>query len=159
MSYAGPGAAAAPLAALAVFLLALLAAPAPAAAQGYTCEASALALELGPGPRTEPITANKGQPECRDAAAGGNPPASPLPVGGSLLSATTNIEGDDPVTQVASAAAGLGQLRIAGLPIPLERPDLSGLPGPTTIPGVATMTSTPRRSAWSGTTSPTSRRS
>ena len=62
MLYPGPRRAAAPLAALCLTVLALLAAvPAPASAQGYTCEASALAATLGPSPRTEPVTANKGE--------------------------------------------------------------------------------------------------
>jgi len=116
--------------------------PATASAQGYTCEASALGATLGPSPRIEPITANKtqpAQPACKAAAAGGNMPASPLPITGSLLSATTDLQPPtgSPSAQTATAAAGLGELRIAGLPIPLERPDLSGLPGPQTpIPGV-----------------------
>jgi len=125
--------------------LALLAtAPAPASAQGWTCEASALAATLGPSPRTEPIMANKNppaQPTCKAAAAGGNPPASPLPITGSLLSATTDLQppSGSPSAQTATAAGGLGELRIAGLPIPLEHPDTSGLPGPQTIPGVGTI--------------------
>src|SRR5215207_5968424 len=117
----------------------LLAAPAaPASAQGWDCEASALSLQLGPSPREEPITANAGQPACAPAAAGGNPPASPLPVTGSLLSATTDLQppAGDPRAQTASAAAGLGELRIAGLPIPLQQPDLSALPGPDQTLGV-----------------------
>ena len=119
----------------------LAAPPAPAAAQGWDCEASALSLQLGPAPREEPVTANTGQPACAPAAAGGNPPASPLPVTGSLLSATTDLQppAGDPRAQTASAAAGLGELRIAGLPIPLQRPDTSSLPGPQTIPGVGTI--------------------
>ena len=128
---------------VAVALLALLATrPATAAAQGgYTCEASAFAATIGPAPRQEPITANKGQPTCQTASAGGNAPASPLPITGSALSATTSLEGpaSDPRLQTATAAGGLGELKVAGLPIPLERPDLSQLPGPQTIPGVGTI--------------------
>ena len=121
--------------------LALLAAvPAPARAQGYTCEASALAATLGPSPRTEPITANQREPDCKADSAGGNLPATPLPITGSLLSATTDLQppAGSPSAQTATAAAGVGELRIAGLPIPLERPDTSGLPGPQTIPEVGT---------------------
>ena len=145
MSYRSPSRAATTAAAaliLAAALLALLAArPATAAAQGYSCEASAFAATIGPAPRQEPITANKGQPGCQTAAAGGNAPPSPLPITGSALSATTTLEGpaDDPRQQKATAAGGLGELRVAGLPIPLERPDLSQLPGPQTIPGVGTI--------------------
>ena len=55
--------------------------------------------------------------------------------------ATTDLQPatGDPAAQTASAAGGLGELRIAGLPIPLERPDTSGLPGPQTIPNVGTI--------------------
>jgi hypothetical protein len=121
---------------LAAFVLLLAAAvPTSAAAQGWTCESSALRLKLGPAPAEAPVTANAGQPTCRAAAAGGNPPASPLPVSGSLLSATTDIQPatGDPAAQTATAEGGLGELRIAGLPIPLARPDLSQLPGPTAV--------------------------
>ena len=134
--------AAASAVALCLLGLALLATvPAPASAQGWTCEASALAATLGPSPRTEPITANKGEPACKAAAAGGNLPASPLPITGSLLSATTDLQPPtgSPSAQTATAAGGLGELRIAGLPIPLQRPDTSGLPGPQTIQGVGTI--------------------
>jgi hypothetical protein len=137
MPYPLPRRAIAP-ALLLLALSALAARPAPAAAAGYTCEASALGATLGPSPRIEPITANKGEPTCKAAAAGGNPPASPLPITGSLLSATTDIQppSGDPAAQTATAAAGLGELRVAGLPIPLKRPDTSQLPGPTDIGGV-----------------------
>lgn len=137
MPYPRSRPAALPLAALCVLALALLAArPAPAAAAGYICEASALALTLGPGPRTEPITANQGGPACKTASAGGNAPASPLPLTGSLLSATTDIQppSGDPAAQTATAGGGLGELRVAGLPIPLQRPDTSRLPGPQVTP-------------------------
>src|SRR5205814_1559126 len=82
-----------------------------------------------------PITANKDQPACADAEAGSNPPPSPLPVTGSLLSATTSLQPPtgDPAAQTATASGGLGELSVAGLPIPLQRPDTSQLPGPTTI--------------------------
>jgi hypothetical protein len=142
MSFSGPSRAPLSLAALCLLGLALLAArPAPASAAGYTCEASALAATIGPSPRIEPITANKGESTCKTAQAGGNLPASPLPVTGSLLSATTEIQppSGDPAGQTATAAGGLGELRVAGLPIPLQRPDTSQLPGPQTIPGVATI--------------------
>jgi hypothetical protein len=122
-------------------LLAVLAVPSSAAAQGFTCESSALAVTLGPSPKTEPVTANRGAPACKAAQAGGNFPATPLPVTGTLLSATTGLEPatGTPSAQTASAAAGLGSLAIAGLPIPIPPPDLSALPGPQTIPGVGTI--------------------
>jgi hypothetical protein len=141
MSYFGPRPAPLPVALCLLALGLLAAAPAPASAQGFTCEASALAATLGPSPRTEPVTANKtppAQPACKAAAAGGNAPASPLPLTGSLLSATTDLQPPTgaPSAQTASAAGGVGELRVAGLPIPLRRPDTSGLPGPQTIAGV-----------------------
>ncbi len=141
MSCSGPRRAAIALAAAALTSLLLLAGPASAQAQGYTCEASALAATLGPSPRTEPITANKGEPACKAASAGGNTPASPLPISGSLLSATTSLEPatGSPAAQTATAAGGVGALSIAGLPIPLQRPDTSALPGPQEIPGVGTI--------------------
>ena len=142
MPYLGSRRGAAPAVALCLLGLAVLAAvPASASAQGYTCEASALAATLGPSPRTEPVTANQGASTCKEASAGGNFPASPLPITGSLLSATTDLEPPTgaPSAQTATASGGLGELRIAGLPIPLQRPDTSGLPGPQTIPGVGTI--------------------
>src|SRR5688572_9043690 len=80
------------LALLVAAALAFAALPAAAAAQGWTCESSALRLKLGPAPAESPVTANQGQPTCQAASAGGNPPASPLPVTGSLLSAATDIQ-------------------------------------------------------------------
>jgi hypothetical protein len=128
---------------LALCLLTLAAAvPATASAQGWACESSALAATLGPSPRIEPITANKDQDTCKADAAGGNAPASPLPVTGSLLSATTGLlpPTGSPSAQTATAAAGLGELRVAGLPIPLERPDLSNpVFDPRTVPLVGTV--------------------
>ena len=138
MPHPGSPRRAASLLTLPLLLAVLLALPASASAQGYTCEASAFAVTLGPSPRTEPITANKGEPTCKEASAGANAPASPLPVTGSLLSATTALEPPTgaPSAQTASAAGGLGSLAIAGLPIPLEQPDLSALPGPAQTLGI-----------------------
>jgi hypothetical protein len=115
--------------------------PSTASAQGFTCEASALAATVGPAPRIEPVTANTNQSTCRAASAGGSAPASPLPLSGSLLSATTDLQppSGSPAAQTASAAAGLGELRVAGLPVPIPPPDLGALPGPQTIPGVGTI--------------------
>src|SRR5688572_1755253 len=138
MPHPGPCRAAVPVVA---FFLLILALPATASAQGWACESSALAVTLGPSPKTEPVTANRGAPACKAAQAGGNFPATPLPVTGTLLSATTGLEPatGTPSAQTASAAAGLGSLAIAGLPIPIPPPDLSALPGPQTVPGVGTI--------------------
>src|SRR5215217_6541233 len=139
MSYLAPRRAA-PVAALVLGLVAL-AVPAAASAQGFTCESSAVAATLGPSPRIEPITANKDASSCKAESAGGNAPASPLPITGSLLSATTDLQPPtgSAAAQTATASAGLGELRIAGLPIPIPPPDLSGLPGSQEIPGVGTI--------------------
>ncbi len=135
MSYSGRSRAALALAAASLLVAAFASS---AQAQGFTCESSALAATIGPGPKVEPITANRGESTCKAAQGGGNFPASPLPVTGSLLSATTGIEPatGDPVTQTATASAGLGALAIAGLPIPLEPPDLSAFPGPDQTGGI-----------------------
>jgi hypothetical protein len=140
MSHPGPRRAAPSLAALCLLILAIVL-PASASAQGFTCEASALAVTLGPSPRTEPVTANQGADTCKKASAGGTAPASPLPVTGSLLSASTDLQPatGSPSAQTATAAAGAGELRIAGLPIPIPPPDLSALPGAQSIPGVGTI--------------------
>jgi hypothetical protein len=108
MSYPGTRRASLPVALCVLAVLA--AAPSTASAQGWTCEASALGATLGPSPRIEPITANKSQPACKAASAGGNPPASPLPITGSLLSATTDLQPPtgSPSAQTATAAAGVG---------------------------------------------------
>jgi hypothetical protein len=141
MSHPGAPRRAASFLTLPLLLAALAAVPATASAQGFTCESSALAVTLGPSPKTEPITANRAQPACKAAQAGGNFPATPLPVTGTLLSATTDLQPatGSPSAQTASAAAGLGSLAIAGLPIPIPPPDLSALPGRQTIPGVGTI--------------------
>ena len=141
MPHPGSPRRAASLLTLPLLLAALLVLPASASAQGYTCEASAFAVTLGPSPRTEPITANKSESACKAASAGANAPASPLPITGSLLSATTDLQPPTgaPSAQTASAAGGVGSLAIAGLPIPIPPPDLSALPGPQTIPGVGTI--------------------
>ena len=140
MPHAVPRRATPPLFAL-ILLIAFLTSTAPAFAQGFTCESSALAVTLGPSPKTEPVTANRDEPACKAAQAGGNFPPTPLPVTGTLLSATTGLEPatGSPSAQTASAAAGLGSLAISGLPIPIPPPDLSALPGPQTIPGVGTI--------------------
>jgi hypothetical protein len=140
MSYPGSRRAAPAVAALSLLTLAI-ALPASASAQGFTCEASAVAATLGPSPRIEPVTANKNESTCKQASAGGTPPASPLPVTASLLSASTDLQpaGAAPSAQTASAAAGVGSLVISGLPIPIPPPDLGALPGAQTIPGVGTI--------------------
>ena len=117
---------------LGLTILALVA-PAGAAAAPWTCEASVVRGALGPAPPVEPITANKGAPECTTQSAGGNPPAG-LPGGatGSLLAARTTATGaaGDPAGQRVTAEASFGQLRIPLLP------GLPGLPAPPSVPPV-----------------------
>jgi hypothetical protein len=135
MPHPSPSRAGSAVLVLTLAILALPSASASAQPGGYTCEASAVSATIGPAPEQQPITANRGRPACQNASAGGSFPASPLPVSGSLLSATTMLEGpaDDPRRQKVTAAGGLGELRIAGVPIPLQRPDLGSLPGPTAV--------------------------
>jgi hypothetical protein len=137
MSYAGSRVAASSIAALCL-LTAALALPASASAQGFTCEASAVAATLGSSPRTEPVTANKGSSTCKKTSAGGSAPASPLPITGSLFSASTDLQPEtgSPAAQTATAAGSVGELRIGGLPIPLQRPDTSQLPETVDLGGV-----------------------
>ena len=138
MSSPGSRRAATSAAAFCLLTLALVL-PASASAQGgFTCEASALAATLGPSPRTEPVTANRGESACKKASAGGAAPSSPLPITGSLFSASTDLQPEtgSPSAQTATAAGGVGELRIAGLPVPLRRPDTSGLPESVDLGGI-----------------------
>ena len=112
--------------------------PASASAQGWTCEASALAVTLGPSPRTEPITANKGEPSLqgglrrrqrpRLAAAGHRQPAERH----DDLEPPTGT----PSAQTASAAARPRRAaRSPGCRSRSRRPTSAALPGPQTDPG------------------------
>jgi hypothetical protein len=115
------------LPALAGGILAL--APAPAGAAPYRCEASALRVTLAGAETVEPLTANRGAAECAAQTAGGALPATPLPLSGGTLFARTTITSGDPLTQVASASAGLASLTVATPPALVPAPDLSALPG------------------------------
>ena len=85
--------------------------PATASAQGWTCESSALAATIGPSPRTEPITANKGESTCKADSDGGAFPPSPLPITGSLLSATTDLQ--PPTAVLLTQATGTSSVNEA----------------------------------------------
>ena len=79
-----------------------------------------------PGARSPPTAAPRRAPPTEN---GGALPATPLPFTGGALFARTNLTGTEPLSQVATASAGIGELDVA-LPLPaLPAPDLSALPG------------------------------
>ncbi len=119
-----------------LFALLLLCAPGSAAAAPWTCDASVVRGQLGSAPSVEPVTANRGASSCTTRSAGGTlPGALPLGVTGGLLFARTRADGDAtrPASQIVSAEAGLGDLRVPlvpGLPgLPLPAPPVVGVPG------------------------------
>ena len=97
--------------------LVLLAASPAASAAAFQCDASALRVDRRHRPRARPITANRGAASCAPQDAGGALPATPLPVAGGALYARTTFTGAEPLSQVASASAGIGELTVA-LPLP-----------------------------------------
>ena len=107
--------------------------PSTAHAAAFQCDASALRLTVATTPAQEPITANRGAAACAPTENGGA-----LPSTGGALFARTNLTGADPLSQVATASAGVGELGLA-LPVPaLPVPDFAVLPGGGVIgvPGV-----------------------
>jgi hypothetical protein len=109
-----------------LLVLGLAVAPSPAAAASkFTCEASALRAGVLTAPPIEPITANKGQADCK--AAKGPVPALtglPVPVSARILTAETVRSGSDatPGSQRVGATGGLADLSI-GLPaLPITLP-------------------------------------
>ena len=123
-------------------LVLLLGAAAPARAD-FNCDASALRATIATAPAIEPLTANHGAATCTPQTAGGNLPATPLPVTGGALFARTSFSGDEPLSQVAGASAGLASLTVATLlpGLPLPAPDFSSLPGGgvLTVPGIGSV--------------------
>src|SRR3954451_13521313 len=122
---------------LGVFAVVALA-PASAHAAAFQCDASALRLTVATAAPQEPITANRGAAACAATENGGALPATPLPFTGGAFFARTTLTGTEPLSQVATASAGVGQLDVA-LPLPaLPAPDLSALPGGggLSVPGV-----------------------
>jgi len=117
--------------ALLVLAVLALVAPAGASAAPWTCEASVVRGALGPSAPVEPVTANRGAPECTTETAGGAPPPG-LPGGasGSLFFARTRADGaaSHPAGQRVSAEGSAGELRIPLLP------GLPGLPAPPAVP-------------------------
>ncbi|HEY6892115.1 MAG TPA: hypothetical protein VI300_30205 [Solirubrobacter sp.] len=103
---------------LGVLSLAVLA-PTSARAATFQCDASALRLTVAAAPAQEPVTANRGAASCAPADAGGALPATPLPATGGALHARTNLTGTEPLSQVATASAGIGELDLSPtLPAP-----------------------------------------
>ncbi len=121
--------------------LTALIAPSSAHAASFNCSSSALRLTLAGAVTQEPVLANAGAAQCAPADAGGALPATPLPLTGGAVFAHTEMTGADPLTQVASASAGVGQLTLTSLLPGIPAPDLSALPGGgvLTVPGIGTV--------------------
>jgi hypothetical protein len=68
-------------------------------------------------------------------------PATPLPVTGGAVFARTSLSGADPLSQVATASAGIGELTVTSLLPGIPAPDLSALPGGgvLSVPGIGTV--------------------
>ena len=113
-------------------------APAPASAASFQCDASALRLTVATAPAQEPITANRGAASCAHQEAGGALPATPLPATGGSFYARTNLTGTEPLSQVATASAGIGELSVA---LPVPAPSVPQLPGGNVIavPGIGSV--------------------
>src|SRR5262245_23299857 len=130
--------------------------PTAAHAASFQCDASALRLTVATAPAQEPITANRGSAACAPTENGGALPATPLPFTGGALYARTNLTGTEPLSQVATASAGIGELDVA-LPVPaLPVPDLSALPGGgvLSVPGVGAVDIRPALAALIAPTGP-----
>ncbi len=121
--------------------LAALTAPSSAHAASLNCEASALRLALAGLAPQEPAPANAGNTTCVPADFGGGLPATPLPLTGGGVFAHTGLTGSDPLSQVATASAGIGDLTLTSLLPGIPAPDLSALPGGGVfnVPGIGTV--------------------
>ncbi len=121
--------------------LTALVAPSSAHAASFNCEASALRLAAAGLAPQEPVTANAGSTSCAPADFGGGLPATPLPLTGGGVFAHTGITGSDPLSQVASASAGIGDITVTSLLPGIPAPDLSALPGGGvfSVPGIGTV--------------------
>src|SRR5690348_5111493 len=117
-----------------------------AAAATFNCDASAVHGTVL-GQSLEPVTANRGQPSCRTATAGGTGIGLPTVLGGAVLSAATAFSGpaDRVDLQQAGAQAGVSDLHVLSLPdLPIQLPTGSLPAIPTvTIPGVGSIDLTP----------------
>src|SRR4051812_33582709 len=117
-----------------------------AAAATFNCDASAVRGTVL-GQPLEPVTANRGQPQCRTASAGGSDIGLPTLLGGAALAASTAFSG--PAARVdqqqAGAQAGvpaLPALSLPALPIQLPTGSLPAIPA-VSIPGVGSIDLTP----------------
>ena len=110
---------------LGVFILIALA-PSSASAATFQCDASALRLTVATTPAQEPVTANHGGAACDPQEAGGTLPATPAGITGGAVYARTNLTGTEPLSQVATASAGIGELSVAR---PAARPPDPAAPG------------------------------
>src|SRR5690348_676470 len=117
-----------------------------AAAATFNCDASALRGTVL-GQPLEPVTANRGQPQCKTATAGGTGIGLPTVLGGAALSAATAFSG--PLSRVdqqqAAAQAGITDLHVLSLPdLPIQLPtgSLPAIPK-VSVPGVAGIDLTP----------------
>ncbi len=120
---------------IALGVLTLIAlAPSSANAATFQCNASALRLTVATTPAQEPITANRGGAACAPQEAGGTLPASPVPITGGAVYARTNLAGAEPLSQVATASAGTGELSV---PVPRavdpSRIDIAKVPVPAGV--------------------------
>lgn len=111
------------LTALAATLVA--AAPASADAQALGCDASALRAALLTAPPIEPVTANRGAPDCETRTAGISlqQPTSPLTVD-ALAARTTSVRpAGRNDQQTAQALGGITDARVRALPVlPIQLP-------------------------------------
>src|SRR4051794_28848482 len=98
------------------FLVAVAAAPA-AQARDFNCDASSIRIQLAGNATVEPITANRGETECKEVKSQTSATSGPIS-GGVLLAQTSR-----PSDKEAQALGGLGTLSVgqgalAGIPIP-----------------------------------------
>jgi len=122
---------------LGVFIFIALA-PSSASAATFQCDASALRLTVATTPAQEPVTANHGGGACDPQEAGGTLPATPAGITGGAVYARTNLTGTEPLSQVATASAGIGELSV---PVPLPALPTPQLPGGNVIalPGIGSV--------------------
>src|SRR4051794_40524772 len=109
-----------------------LAGAAPAAdARDFNCDASAIRIQIASQATVEPITANRGETECKEVKS--QTSATSGPISGGVLLAQTSV----PSANEAHALGGLGQLTVgqgalAGIPLPTLTA-VDSLP-PVTVP-------------------------
>jgi hypothetical protein len=112
------------LLALAAACAASLTATAAPASAAWNCDATALRGSVLGGAVVAPVSANLGQPACRDQRADGSS-LLPAPLGSSLLFAETALRNPSlPIVgQVANATGGLADLRLGPLgSLPVDLP-------------------------------------